>query len=116
MAISTLKKLIAKRYLQRGDGILSMPERRRRKRLLGQHATGRTSRPSLGVKLEKLFGVGAAELNRATRASSLKAFASGSSPATLRLTRYRRARGPETTEVRASSASRTLVVEPPGDA
>ena len=53
MALSTLRKLIAKRYLQRGDGIISMPACRRRERLFGAAATGRTSRKSLGVKQEK---------------------------------------------------------------
>ena len=55
MAISTLKKLIGKRYLQCGDGILSMPACRRRQRLFGENGTGRTSRASLGVKIEKLM-------------------------------------------------------------
>ena len=58
MAISTLTKLEARRYLRRGDGIMTMPACRRRERLFGQHSnTGRMSRPSLGVKIEKLFEV-----------------------------------------------------------
>ena len=51
----SLTKLIGKRYLQRGDGILRTPACRRRERLFGKRATGRTSRPSLGVKIEDLM-------------------------------------------------------------
>ena len=72
MAISTLTKLEAKRILRRGDGILTMPACRRRERLFGQTgATGRTSRPSLGVKLEKIYAINEIEVEDDT---ALEAF------------------------------------------
>ena len=40
MAISTLTKLEAKRYLRRGDGIMTMPACRRRERLFGSRLHG----------------------------------------------------------------------------
>lgn len=56
MALSTLKKLLAQRYLRRGDGIIATPESRRKERLFGEHGMGRSSRLCTNVKLEKLRG------------------------------------------------------------
>lgn len=57
-SLKDLTKLEARRYLRRGDGIMTMPACRRRERLFGQIAnTGRMTRPLLGVKIEKLFEV-----------------------------------------------------------
>lgn len=58
MALSTLKKLLAQRYLRRGDGIIATPESRRKERLFGEHGTGRSSRLCSNVKIEKLRGSG----------------------------------------------------------
>ena len=43
MALSTLRKLLSKRYLREGDGLFSVPESRRRERLFGQTGSGRLS-------------------------------------------------------------------------
>lgn len=58
MALSTLKKLLAQRYLRRGDGIIATPESRRKERIFGEHGTGRSTRICTNVKLEKLRGNG----------------------------------------------------------
>ena len=50
MAISTLKKLLGAQTLRRGDGVLKLPDSRRKERLLA----GRTSLATTMVKLEKL--------------------------------------------------------------
>ena len=50
MAISTLKRLLGAQMLRRGDGILALPDSRRKERLLA----GRTSLATTLVKLEKL--------------------------------------------------------------
>ena len=42
-AISTLRKLTAKRYLTEGHGLYAMPASRRNDRLFGEHAIGRSS-------------------------------------------------------------------------
>ena len=49
-AISTLKKLLGAQTLRRGDGVLKLPDSRRKERLLA----GRTSLATTMVKLEKL--------------------------------------------------------------
>ena len=41
MALSTLRKLLTKRYLREGDGLFSVPESRRRERLFGEKGSGR---------------------------------------------------------------------------
>lgn len=43
MALSTLRKLLGKQYLRRGNGVVSLPESRRRERLFGDSGRGRTS-------------------------------------------------------------------------
>ena len=50
MAISTLKRLLGAQMLRRGDGVLALPDSRRKERLL----VGRTSLATSMVKLEKL--------------------------------------------------------------
>lgn len=50
MALSTLRKLLARKDFRRGGGI----EFRRRERLFGASGPGRSKRLSSGVKLEKL--------------------------------------------------------------
>ena len=54
MALSTLKKLLGKQYIRRGDGIISLPASRRKERLFGAAGAGRTKALSTGVKIEKL--------------------------------------------------------------
>ena len=51
MAISTLRKLLGARVLRRGDGIIALPESRRKERLLA----GRTKLASKMVKMEVLM-------------------------------------------------------------
>ena len=51
MAISTLRKLLGARVLRRGDGIIALPESRRKERLLA----GRTKLMSKLVKMEVLM-------------------------------------------------------------
>ena len=51
MAISTLRKLLGARVLRRGDGIIALPESRRKERLLA----GRTKLVSKMVKMEVLM-------------------------------------------------------------
>lgn len=58
MAISTLKNMLAQRYLRRGDGIIATPSSRRKERLFGQAGSGRSTTYSGNVKLEKLRGSG----------------------------------------------------------
>ena len=55
MALSTLKNMLSAQYLRRGDGIIATPASRRAARLFG---TGRLTRGSTGIKLEKLQGDG----------------------------------------------------------
>ena len=55
MALSTLKNMLSTQYLQRGDGTFATPASRRAARLFG---TGRLTRGSTGIKLEKLQGDG----------------------------------------------------------
>ena len=50
MALSTLKHLLAAKYLRRGDGIISTPASRRKERLFGVTGAGRTRRVSTGKK------------------------------------------------------------------
>ena len=54
MALSTLNKLLGAQILRSGDGVHSIPESRRRERLFGASAAGRTKALSTGVKIEKL--------------------------------------------------------------
>ena len=49
--ISTLRKLLAASQLRRGDGVMALPDCRRKERLLG---VGRTKLASKWVKLEVL--------------------------------------------------------------
>lgn len=56
MALSTLKNLLAQRYLRRGDGIIATPASRRKERLFGHAGAGRSSTYNGNVKLEKLRG------------------------------------------------------------
>lgn len=56
MAISTLKNMLAQRYLRRGDGIVATPASRSKERLFRQAGAGRSSVYSGNVKLEKLRG------------------------------------------------------------
>ena len=51
MALSTLRKLLGAQMLRRGDGIISLPESRRKERLLA----GRTKLVSKLVKMEVLL-------------------------------------------------------------
>ena len=53
-AKSTLRNLLGRQQLRRGDGILSMPACRRNERLFGVTGMGRTKALSHGVKLENL--------------------------------------------------------------
>ena len=50
MALSTLKHLLAAKYLRRGDGIISTPVSRRKERLFGVTGAGRTKLKSAGKK------------------------------------------------------------------
>ena len=50
MALSTLRNLLSKQYLRRGDGIISIPDSRRRERLFGD--LGRSKLRSAGIKHE----------------------------------------------------------------
>ena len=54
MAISTIKALLAKQYLRRGDGIIATPASRRKERLFGVGGSGRSSTHALGIKLETI--------------------------------------------------------------
>ena len=54
LSLSTLKHMLASKYLRQGDGIISIPLSRRTERLFGKHGSGRTKFLSTGVKLEKL--------------------------------------------------------------
>jgi hypothetical protein len=55
MAHSTLRKLLGKTYLRRGDGLYSIPESRRRERLFGSSGSGRTKLGRAGsMRLECL--------------------------------------------------------------
>ena len=51
-ALSLLNNLLATAHLRQGDGVYTMPDSRRKERLL--HGTGRLTLQSTGVKLEKL--------------------------------------------------------------
>jgi hypothetical protein len=51
MALSLLNHLLAQRYLRAGDGVLAVPDSRRKERLL--HGIGRLTLQSTGVQLEK---------------------------------------------------------------
>ena len=51
MAISTLRKLLGQQMLRRGDGVLALPDSRRKERLLA----GRTKLASKEVKMEVLM-------------------------------------------------------------
>ena len=51
MAISTLRKLLGAQLLRRGDGVLALPDSRRKERLLA----GRTKLASKEVKMEVLM-------------------------------------------------------------
>ena len=55
MALSTLNKLLAVRYLRRGDGIESLPASRRRERLFGANGSGRTSSKRAASKCMELL-------------------------------------------------------------
>ena len=54
VALSTLKHLLATKYLRQGDGIQSIPLTRRTERLFGKTGSGRTKSLSSGLKHEKL--------------------------------------------------------------
>ena len=54
LAKSTLRTLIGRQQLRRGDGLLSMPASRRNERLFGATGTGRSKCLSKGIKLENL--------------------------------------------------------------
>ena len=54
-ALSTLRKLLAKGYLKRGDGVASIPEARRTQRLFSE---GRTKATRAGECKMELLGVG----------------------------------------------------------
>ena len=56
MAISTLKFLLVRGVLRRGDGLVSTPDSRRAERLFGVGGPGRSSGVSTGPKLETLTG------------------------------------------------------------
>jgi len=79
MAVSTLKKLLAVRYLRRGDGIIATPESRRKERLFGVSGTGRSTRRRTGVKLEKLHGSGYEAENDTCVAAFVRLLAAASS-------------------------------------
>jgi hypothetical protein len=51
MAISTLRKLLGAQLLRRGDGVIALPDSRRKERLLA----GRTKLASKEVKMEVLI-------------------------------------------------------------
>jgi hypothetical protein len=51
MAISTLRKLLGAQLLRRGDGVIALPDSRRKERLLA----GRTKLASKEVKMEVLM-------------------------------------------------------------
>ena len=51
MALSLLNHLLAQRYLRAGDGLLAVPDSRRKERLL--NGIGRLTLQSTGVKLER---------------------------------------------------------------
>lgn len=52
MAISTLRKLLGKHHLRRGDGVFTTPDARRKERLFGSTGTGRLTLPSAKMKVE----------------------------------------------------------------
>lgn len=79
MAISTLRKLLAVRYLRRGDGIIATPESRRKERLFGVSGTGRSTRSRTGIKLEKLHGSGYEPTNDTCVAAFVRLIAAASS-------------------------------------
>ena len=54
MALSTLNNMLATNYLRKGDGIIALPDSRRRERLFGLSGGGRTRREASGVKMERL--------------------------------------------------------------
>ena len=54
MAVSILNFLLTKRYLQRGDGIMQLPESRISERVFGENSSGRSKLASAGMKLELL--------------------------------------------------------------
>ena len=53
-ALSVLKHMLATQVLRRGDGIIAMPDSRRKERLFGVHGRGRTKYLGGCIKLEKL--------------------------------------------------------------
>ena len=53
-AKSTLRTLLGRQQLRRGDDVLSMPSSRRNERLFGATGQGRTKALSAGIKLENL--------------------------------------------------------------
>ena len=57
MALSTLRKLLAKRYLREGDGLFSVPESRRRERLFGVTGSGRVSSSRAASACMELLGL-----------------------------------------------------------
>ncbi len=52
LALSTLKNLLAKQYLRRGDGLFAFNDSRRKERLFGSSGSTRLTLGSTGVKLE----------------------------------------------------------------
>mmetsp|Transcript_7677 Transcript_7677/g.15984 ORF Transcript_7677/g.15984 Transcript_7677/m.15984 type:complete len:415 (-) Transcript_7677:70-1314(-) len=53
LAISTLRNLLATRYLRRGDGVTSVPDSRRKERVFGADSIGRLALPA-STKIEVL--------------------------------------------------------------
>ena len=55
-SVSTLRKLIAKRYLAEGNSDLALPASRRNDRLFGEKAVGRSSSARVAHACMKLMG------------------------------------------------------------
>ena len=56
MALSTLRKLLGKSYLRRGDGLLALPASRQHERLFGEGGPGRIKRERAATSCLELMG------------------------------------------------------------
>ena len=54
MALSTLRKLLGAQMLRRGDGVLALPDSRRKERLFGQHGGGKRRRASCSAVADRV--------------------------------------------------------------
>ena len=56
MALSTLRKLLGKSYLRRGDGLVALPDSRQHERLFGAGGPGRIKRERAAAGCLELMG------------------------------------------------------------